>query len=168
MQEKIKKVLDSLKKEKQYYAKLLDFSKDKNESLKNRKLDDISIITQKEEKLVANIQETEKSRVTLLKEISELAEINFEDLSLTKLSEICENETYKTKIIDLKNDLNHILSELREINERNTELIKQSLNIINDSLKIMDNTVNNPNIYAKNRKDAKNKNQTSYLFDKKI
>ncbi|HPP87574.1 MAG TPA: flagellar protein FlgN [bacterium] len=168
MQEKIKKLLNYLNTELSYYESLLDYSKAKNKSLIERNIDDISIITQKEEKLVSKIKDTEKYRIELLKEISKETNIKFEDLNISAIANYAQDEKTKNELLEKKKILSEILEELRKYNDQNTELIKQALDVINHTVRVMNNTMNNPNLYNKQKQEQVAKNQQSFLFDKKV
>jgi len=168
MQTKLIKLIDYLSKELSYYKNLLNYSNEKNKKLLEKNLDEISIITNKEEKLVSKIKDLEISRVALLKEISESANLDFSNLNMSKVAELSSDAKIKKQILLLKDELSTTLEELRRVNDLNTEMIKQSLEIINHTVKVMGSTVTNPQLYNKSKKDHISKNQQSFLFDKKI
>ncbi|HPG31338.1 MAG TPA: flagellar protein FlgN [bacterium] len=168
MQKKLEKLTEYLNNELNYYNSLMNYSKEKNKNLIDKNLDEISIITQKEEKLVSKIKEVEVQRINLLKQIAEENKIDFNELNMSKISELSADKKTKKKIIELKESLSDTLENLRKINDMNTELIKQSLDIINQTIKIMGTTAANPQVYNKNKKDHVSKNQQSFLFDKKF
>jgi len=168
MQKKLESLADFFNKELNFYKNLLSYSREKNKNLVEKNLEEISIITQKEEKLVSKIKETEVRRVELLKEIAKETKLEFGNLNMTKVAELSDDPKIKKQIIETKDSLSDILEELRKINDMNTELIKQSLEIINQTIKMMGNTAANPQLYNKNKQDHISKNQQSFLFDKKF
>jgi len=168
MENELKKLLDYLTKELTYYKSLLNYSKQKNKALIDNNIEDISVITLKEEKLVSKIRDLEKQRIELLKNIAAQNKIEISELNITKLSELINNEKLKTELLKTKDLLNDCLNELRKLNDQNTEMIKQTLEIINHSLKTVTVTAADPQVYNKNKQEQKTKNQQSFLFDKKI
>ncbi len=103
-----------------------------------------------------------------MKEIAKETKLEFGNLNMTKVAELSDDPKIKKQIIETKDSLSEILEELRKINDMNTELIKQSLEIINQTIKMMGNTAANPQLYNKNKQDHVSKNQQSFLFDKKF
>ncbi|HON57511.1 MAG TPA: flagellar export chaperone FlgN, partial [bacterium] len=79
-----------------------------------------------------------------------------------------QDEKTKNELLEKKKILSEILEELRKYNDQNTELIKQALDVINHTVRVMNNTMNNPNLYNKQKQEQVAKNQQSFLFDKKV
>lgn len=168
MQNRLDQFEKILTKELNFYKNLLNYSKEKHKSLISKEIDDISLITQKEEGLVHKIRECETVRINVLKEIANEIKVSIEELNITKISQLCENELIKKSLLEKKEELKSILNELQKVNDLNTELIKQSLDIINQTVRMMSNTATNPNLYNKKRQDQVVRPQQSFLFDKKI
>jgi len=168
MQNRLDKFEKILTKELNFYRNLLNYSREKHKSLISKEIDDISLITQKEEALVHKIRECETLRIEILKEISNEIKVEIDELNITRLSELTENSEIKKSLLEKKDELKSTLDELRKVNDLNTELIKQSLDIINQTVRMMSNTATNPNLYNKQKQDQSVRPQHSFLFDKKI
>ncbi|GEM_PF-6869900 len=86
-------------------------------------------------RLITRTKNLEKDRISLLKNISN--ELGLEDNEL-RLIDICNSvgPAYSKRLMELRGDLINSLEKLKELRNQNEALIKRSMEIVNDTMKI--------------------------------
>ena len=134
--EKLNALFDVLGEETRVYEKILQLSKEKKDIVIEGKVSELEEITKNEQTLVIKLGKLEILRESCVEEIAEQLNIKPSELTISELSEHLNEENAK-KLIECKNKLEDVLKELKEINQLNSKLIKNSLDYIDFSLNIL-------------------------------
>jgi hypothetical protein len=176
MVNKIKELISNLKEELKAYTIMLNFSKDKSIALKDKNLDSVSKFTSEEEVILKEILFYEKKRISLIKEIlnDNDIEVDIKNFNITKISSLIDDEDLKNDLLKTKKELQTTLEDLKKVNSTNEQMIKDMLDIINYSFKVISNAAGQAAGYSKNKATGKDDkkgsslSQQSLIIDKKI
>ena len=127
----IDKLLDILATQKKLYSEILFLSENKRDVIVKNDIAELDKIVRKEESILVNIGELERSRQETLVKIAEALNIKSEDLTSSKILESVSPDI-KEKFNVVVNELTEILIKLSEVNETNSKLIKFNLEYINN------------------------------------
>ncbi len=165
----IYELIEVLEEQKECYEGLLTLAKYKQDAVVDKKLDLLQEIVITEEQFVGRVNTLDKKREVLLKDISIVTGMAYKTLSITRIVEKLgeENETSQ-KLLEIKNNLNIIIQEIKKQNELNTVLINQSLELIDFTINAIGSTKGYTHVgsYNKPGEDPNTERQQSF-FDKK-
>ncbi|MBR5760943.1 MAG: flagellar protein FlgN, partial [Lachnospiraceae bacterium] len=120
------------------YQKLLDLSKSKTDVIVRGDLNALSVITDKEQEVVAKIQALEHERTRTMTEIAKILNTDVSGLKLDVLIDLLKKKPKEQKALALIHDKLHVtLYEMRLLNERNDELIKSAIEMTNFNLNLL-------------------------------
>ncbi|AUG56248.1 MAG TPA: flagellar protein FlgN [Ruminiclostridium sp.] len=134
--EKLNALFNVLNEETRIYEEILKLSREKKDIVIEGKVAELEKITKIEQSLVVNLGKLETLREKCVEEIADQLNIKPSELTITELSKHLNEENSK-KLIECKTKLENILKELKEINQLNSKLIKNSLDYIDFSLNIL-------------------------------
>ncbi len=124
-------LIDILEKENEEYVTLTEISKEKTPIIIKGDLEALNVITEKEQVVVARIQNLEKKRMTVMKDISEVTNRKGEELKLPELIKMMENRPKeKNALTRIHDRLKTTLNGIKLINNQNRELIQSSLEMV--------------------------------------
>ena len=124
-------LIDILEKENEEYTILTEISKEKTPVIIKGDLDKLNEVTEREQVIVARIQNLEKKRITVMKDIAEVTNRKGEDLKLPELIHMMENRPKERDALTRIHDrLKTTLGGIKLINEQNRELIQNSLDMV--------------------------------------
>ena len=87
---------------------------------------------------MAHIQKLERDRMSVMKDIAEVTNRNDEELKLTDLIELMGNRPdEQRKLREVHDKLKTTLDEMRMINDRNRELLKSSLDMVEFEINLL-------------------------------
>lgn len=136
----IKKLHDNLKRQALLYQELKDYAQRKQKALVENDLHSIEAITVREEQLIMEASNLEKERLLWAEQIAKSLGKVPEDITLSELAERFP------ELNDVKADLEEVLTNLREINDLNTQLIKQAIKVVGLSIDLISAPVQS-NVY---------------------
>lgn len=93
-------------------------------------------IIQQEEMLIYQAGKLEALRYKIVREIASLYGINKNDINQAELIKLADPDS-ASKLDTANKELGQLITELKPINEINTQLIKQALNIINYNVNLL-------------------------------
>ena len=153
--DELKKILNG---ELQIYKELSQITYEKTQPIIDNDTEFLDKTTMREEELILGITQWEKKREELL---------NSWGLDKnTSMSQIISNITVEDKkdLEEIKEELSKILEEIKERNELNNVLIRDSLEYLDFNINLLAN-VKDPGTYIKGSKSS-NVNQS--IFDRKV
>ncbi|MGC5324888.1 flagellar protein FlgN [Brevibacillus sp. SYSU BS000544] len=112
-------------------------------------MDALVQMTQQEQKLIKAITTTEASRIQVINEIFAEKGLPLAEHTLLGLTKALTNVDQKSRLTKYREELIRIVSELREANELNQQLLEQSLSFVNHSLDLFTDTPEDDFIYRK-------------------
>lgn len=165
MTKSIDQLIIALTKEKDLYKDYLDIATKKKEIIIGGHVKELENITTIEQNLIVQLGKIDHIRNSIIGNILKEKDIE----SVGSLSELVEHlpENYKEELLDLKGDLERVINDIKDINDLNGSLIKQSLDYIDFNMNLILSLENTGSTYESNasEKDLKKK---SNMFDVKI
>ena len=124
-------LIDTLDKEKKEYELLIELSREKTPILVSGDLEALNAVTEKEQTVVARVQHLEKIRIQTMKDIADVTNHSSEDLKLPDLIRMMESRpAERDNLRRIHDELRTTLNNIKIINEQNRELIKNSLEMV--------------------------------------
>ncbi|MED4754658.1 flagellar protein FlgN [Brevibacillus choshinensis] len=121
----------------------------KKEILIKGKMDELIAVTRQEQKIIKGIDAVEQTRLQLVKQISVEKNVPLQEGSLSELIRLSTNAQEKVCLSTYRNELIRIVSELRDANELNQQLLEQSLSFVNLQLDMLMDRPEEDYIYKK-------------------
>ncbi|MED4586197.1 flagellar protein FlgN [Brevibacillus choshinensis] len=121
----------------------------KKEILIKGKMDELIAVTRQEQKIIKGIDAVEQTRLQLVKQISVEKNVPLTEGSLSELIRLSTNAQEKVCLSTYRNELIRIVSELRDANELNQQLLEQSLSFVNLQLDMLMDRPEEDYIYKK-------------------
>ncbi len=150
----------NLKKQIQCYRQLTQLEKEKKQALVDNKIQEIEVITVKEEKILLEVSRLEEERLHWAEFFGKEMGKRAEDITLGDLE-----EAYPV-LKDVRQEMEQQITDLRDLHEINTKLLESAVGLVNFTIETltheMRGTYSNPT-----EKAVKKKNQIS-LIDKSI
>lgn len=165
MNELLKELIDILNKELKIYNELLKLSKDKTDIIIKGKVSELENIVKNEQTLILKLGGMENKREGIIEGIAGKLDISSMELNISELVKKIE----PSKAFELKQyqaNFTGLLSELKEINDLNSKLVKNSLEFIDFSINMMTESANTGNNYGIN--GQVNNGGKRNLFDMKL
>ena len=130
-------IIDILNKEEAEYRLLVELSTEKTPIIVKGDLDGLAAITDKEQNVVGRIQRLEKSRIQVMKDIAEVTNSK-EDIKLADLiAMMATRPQEQEQLKDVHDRLKTTLSNMSRINDRNRELLKNSLEMVEFEMNLL-------------------------------
>jgi len=131
-------LIETLDKENEEYELLITLSREKTPILIKGDLDALSEITEREQVVVARIQNLEKKRIQVMKDICEVTNHKDQELKLTDLIEMMASRPKeKTALTEVHDKLKTTLYNMKMVNEQNRELIQNSLEVVQFEMNLL-------------------------------
>jgi flagellar biosynthesis/type III secretory pathway chaperone len=112
-------------------------------------VDELMKITQQEQKLIKAVGAAEAARMETVKELFAEQGLSLSEGTLAELIKLTTVAEEKTRLTNYRNELLRIVSELRDANELNQQLLEQSLSFVNMTLDLLTDTPEQDFIYSK-------------------
>lgn len=165
MSKSIDQLILALNKEISLYRDYLEIATKKKDVIIKGHVKELESLTGIEQNMIVNMGKIDNMRTSIIGNL--LMELKIE--SVENLSELAGYlpESYQAELLQLKGQLEEVLQEIKNINELNGSLIKQSLDYIDFNMNLMMSLENHGTTYESNanEKDLKKKNN---VFDVKI
>lgn len=156
----IKPLKDNLEKQVQIYSELKKLADIKQKALVANNLQELEAVTVREEQLLLEAAYVEKERLLWVDQMTKNEGKPADELTLSELA-----DRYP-ELKDVKQNLENVVTELMEIHELNTQLLKQAMSIVNFTLGML--THQDKNTYQKPGKNENIESKTLRLLDRKI
>lgn len=166
----IDELIDVLEQENKEYETLMLLSKEKTPVIVKGDLEKLQRITEVEQEFVGKIRNLEKKRIEVMKDIGTVLGRDPETTKITDIIEILAKQPVEQKRLSQVHDsLLTTLNNVREFNEINANLIKESLEIIDFNLNLVTSLYQDTGIsnYDKNAKNISALGGATGVFDKK-
>jgi flagellar biosynthesis/type III secretory pathway chaperone len=128
-----KKLIDSLEKLLTLHQSLLKLAMQKTDILKKGDMEELNALLANEQKHITAIQQLEEIRK---EEVESLLQDQNVDKTISSCIEFT-NEPERTKLTQLKDRLTEVITELKERNQLNQQLIHQSLQFVHLTLDML-------------------------------
>jgi len=131
----ISELIAVLEQEARVFDDILKISKNKTNVIVSGKVNDLESIIKLEQALVLQIGRLENVREELVLKLSKQINIKPSEITLSQLSKLLHND--QTDILKkFQNRINNLINELRNTNDLNSKLIKNSLDYIDFSINL--------------------------------
>jgi len=138
-------LIDTLGQQKECYEGLLTLARYKTDSIVNREMELLEEVLKREQEFMGRSARLEKNRETILKDISNVLNINLKDLNISKLITMLDKTPdEQAQLRQIRTDLLGIVEELKNHNKTNEGLLQQSIEFINFTL----NALQSMNTYS--------------------
>lgn len=163
--QKIHELIQVLEHENRVYDDILKISKNKTNVIVKGKVSDLESIVKLEQSLVMQIGRLETMRENLIGGLSQELNIEPFELTLSDLIKYVKDDQLK-KLKSCQESMTHTIIELKDANELNSKLIRNSLDFIEFSINLISNADAGINNYGSTGQagDGKKRN----FFDMKL
>ncbi len=161
----VEQLIMVLDRENSIYEDLLKISKNKTNSIVEGKVAELDSIVKMEQTLILQIGKLESLREDLTEKISKEVELDTTKLTILELVKRVETNLGE-KLKRYQSKLNTTLKDIKDANELNSKLIKNSLEYINFSLNLISDTGVANNNYGNKGIESGNKKRN--FFDVKL
>ncbi|WP_039764868.1 flagellar protein FlgN [Caldicellulosiruptor sp. F32] len=162
MNQDVNSVIEILEKEHNILKEILEIYSSKTKFIVENNISALIEQSTIERQKAEEINKLEDLREGLIAKISK--EKSVEISSLDDLVEICEGQQ-KQKLIDIKNSISKVISEIKNVNDLNLRLIQTSLEYIDFMTNLISSYFTDDTTY---QKDGQNKITKKNLFDVKL
>ena len=131
-------LIDVLNRECETYEGLLELSRKKTPVIITGNLEELSRITDEEQEYAGRLQNLDKTRAEVTADIANVLNRDVEALKLTKLIEIlAARPSEQSALIDVRDRLQKVVHALRQVNEQNSELLKDSIEMVQIEMNLL-------------------------------
>ena len=131
-------LIDVLNRECETYEGLLELSRKKTPVIITGNLEELSRITDEEQEYASRLQNLDKTRAEVTADIANVLNRDVEALKLTKLIEIlAARPSEQSALIDVRDRLQKVVHALRQVNEQNSELLKDSIEMVQIEMNLL-------------------------------
>lgn len=152
MTEHVADLESNLKQQITIYRHLVKLEQEKQQALVDNVIEKIENITAQEEKILLEVGSLEEERLDWAEFFAKETGKSAEEIYLTDLV-----NNYP-ELEPIRGELERVIDELRQLNETNTKLLQNAVNIVNFSFNLLTtdrkSTYSNPADQAVKRKDA--------------
>ena len=127
----IYELIEVLEEQKECYEGLNQLAKYKEQAVVNKEIDLLEQVTHTEEQFIGRLSILDKKREVLMKDISIVTGMNYEQITLTAIAEKLQGQQEVTdQLLTLRDEIKGQLDELKRQSELNKEIINQSLEFV--------------------------------------
>lgn len=167
MKQQLFRLADILKDEIKCHEDLLAFAYKKERVIINNNVDELKAITLSEEKIIGAIKEHEEDRTALVKGLAKAFSESPKKFTLGFLIEKLDSDiALEFKMIH--RELVDLLKKLKRMNERNSRLIKTSLELVSYSMNLYVTLNSGPKVYGNTGSVASTPKRNSLIFDRTV
>lgn len=166
----IEELISTLKAEKAVYEELVPVSEQKTKILVKNDLEELKKITAQEQLLIDRVGVIGHKREEVIKNIGVVLNKTPEQLDLTSLTRLMAKQPEEKKTLAALHDsLRTTMRRLVEVNERNKDLIENSLEMIEFNMNFIQSTRMSPgnNNYNRNATNSYTSDYGGHGFDAK-
>ena len=137
----MEELITTLSKEEELYRELFPIQETKTEVIIKNDIEQLQLITGKEQETIDKITALERKREEVIQNIGTVLNRNPKTLTLTNLIQIMAKQPEdQKKLQQLHDQLQDSVKKLVKMNERNQMLIKQSLEMIEFNMNLLQST----------------------------
>ncbi len=166
METQIKQLIDILNRQTMVYESILKLSKQKTDLIVAGKIKELENLVKLEQVLVLQISRLEQQREETIESLSSQLALQHEDISITNLLTHLKEEQ-QAQLISFQKRMKETIEELKNTNDLNAKLIKQSLEYIEFSMNMITGTSVSGTQYE-DKGTTKDSKGTRSLFDVKL
>lgn len=148
-------IIQSLQKLITVHESLLDLSKQKTEVVKEGSIDKFQQILSKERKFVQMLEKAEQNRQQVVEQWFVHQGHSLDNITITKMLDLLKDGEEKNNLETVTIELTNRLTELKQQEQLNQELIRQSMQFVQISLDMMQPTIKNMNYGNQNNDGTK-------------
>lgn len=166
----IEELVDVLEKEADFYQQLIPMSREKTQIIVRNDVIALQEITEKEQLIIEQVNALERKRVEIMDNIKIVINRKSTSLNLKTLIGLLDNQPKEQNELSVLHDkLNVSINQLIEINNRNKDLIQESLEMIEFNMNVIQGSkmILGDNSYTKNAGQYNGKTPGSGMFDAK-
>lgn len=126
----------------------------KKDVLIHNEVDQLVAITQQEQKLIKAVAAAEEARLEAVRALYAEKGMTSSGETLADLIKLITAAEDKARLTQYRNELIRIVSELREANELNQQLLEQSLSFVNRTLDLITDSPEEDFIYSRPASDV--------------
>lgn len=131
-------LIETLNGENNEYQKLLELSNGKSEIIVKGDLEALSQVTDNEQEIVTRITALESQRTKTMKEIAKVLNTDVMELKLDTLISLLKKTPKEQRNLAQVHDKLHVtLHEMKLVNERNAELLKSAIEMVNFNMNLI-------------------------------
>lgn len=146
----IEDLTSALNEEDKIYKKLIPIEEEKTQIIIENNLQALSEVTKKEQEFIAMINQLEKKREEIVKNIGVVLNRDSSNLTISAIIEMLEGQDEQVNLASVYDKLSNTLTNMVSINNRNKILIEQSLDMIEFNMNFYQSVQNiNNNNYDK-------------------
>ena len=137
----MEELITTLSKEEELYRELLPIQERKTQVIIENNIEQLQKITGEEQETIDKVTALERKREEIIKDIGTVLNKNPKTLTLTNLIQIMAKQPEdREKLQELHDRLEESVKKLVKVNERNQILIKQSLEMIEFNMNLLQST----------------------------
>lgn len=140
----IEEIITTLNSQNTHYEEILILAEEKSKIIKNQDIETLQKVTSAETAIIGKIQKLEIKREEIVKNIAIVLNQKYEELTISKIAEIINNEDDKANLLEVKSKLKQTLETLKKKNELNKGLLQSSLDYVDFSVNVIRNGNNDP------------------------
>lgn len=134
----VENLVETLEGENTEYQKLLELSRSKTQIIVNGDLEQLQKVTDDEQVIVDKINNLEKQRIQIMKNVAKILNTDVEGLKLETLISLLGKAPKDQKALSLIHDkLKITLHEMKTINERNAVLLNSAIEMVEFDLSLI-------------------------------
>ena len=134
----VETLIDVLDQECNSYEKLLGLSSQKTSIIVKGDLEALAKITDEEQYIIGDIQGLEKQRITAMKDIANVLNMDVDSLKLTDLIRILDKRPVDQKNLAVQRDrLVGVAENVRRVNGQNQQLLESSIEMVQFEMNII-------------------------------
>lgn len=131
-------IIDYMKRQDELHRQLIEAGNDKKQAIIANDVERLAAVMNRENRLLKQVAETEALRQGAAEDFLREKGIRSQlQLTVTEMTRLVFNPEEKTELLDVQRQLMDRLTELKELNQINRELIEQSLAFIDYSLNLL-------------------------------
>lgn len=166
----MEELIDTLSKERDIYQILIPVSERKTTVLVKGDLKELQKVTEEEQRLLDEVYAIDKRREKIIANMGVVLNKDPKELNLTTLAKLMAKQPEEKKMLSqLHDSLQKVMSRLVAANERNKELIEESLEMIEFNMNYIQSTRMSPgsNNYNRNASNSYGIDMGPGAFDAK-
>ena len=126
----IEELTTTLQQEEKIYQNLIPIEEEKTQMIVSNNLESLSEITKQEQEFISEVNELEKKREEIVKNIATVLGKESSKLTIRTIIELLKGQNEQKNLARVYDTLTKTLDRVVSINEQNKALIKQSLDMI--------------------------------------
>lgn len=149
----LENLIEILNSESAEYEKLAELAEKKTPFIVKGDINNLGKITEDEQEIVGRIQKQEKLRKETLADIANVVNRDVETLKLINLIQMLEKQpTQQQMLVEAQSRLKTAIDRMRELNDKNSILLNDALDMVNFNLKMIQGLKSAPQTanYTKN------------------